>query len=500
MMSERSPDIVYIHPAKQRVGFSFGDPRLSYLTPFTMMPVGVIGLLNLLPAEGLSVRGVNYPAEGFIDPTFDLRAWLAQVAPPRLYLIDLHWYEHSFGALDVAAACKQISPSTPVAIGGMTASLFAHEILGSFPQVDFVIVGDAEEPLRLLANHCCGGDSRVNLSSIPNLAYRVDGQVLANECLYTASPADLDALDFASLDWLEHPRRYGGYQYVGRREQFVPSEEPRYLAHWLSIGRGCVHHCSFCGGSYESHEVIAKRQGLVMRSVDRVVDEMEALYERGIHQIALTLDPAVVGEDYWRALFDEMSRRQLRLGIYNEAFQLPSEDFCVAFAECADLEHSQLALSPLSGDERVRHLNGKAFSNHELFERLKTLRKLKVPLAIYYSFNLPGQNEASLRRTLFVSQRIGRLYPARHLIMYNQPHTLDPCSPMSRRPEDFDIDVLLHSFQDYYDYCRRTAIENPGVQGIRDCGFRWRGRTREEERRMQALWLGFSRQQRFLCF
>ncbi|MBM3187174.1 MAG: radical SAM protein [Chloroflexi bacterium] len=499
-MSDRPLDILYIHPAKQRVGFPFGDPRLSYLTPFTIMPVGIVGLINMLRAEGLEVRGVNYPAEGFIDPTFDLRAWLQGAGIPRAYLVDLHWYEHSFGALDVAALCKAISPRTPVVIGGLTASLFSREILERSPHVDYVLRGDAEAPLRELTGILCGGGTSGDLASIPNLSWRDGDHVVENERSYCASPADLDALDYASLDWLAHPGRYGGFQYVGRREQFIPADEPRYRAHWLCLGRGCVHNCDFCGGGSESHALIAGRRGFVLRSIGKVVDEMEALHSRGIHQIALTLDPAVIGEAYWQALLAEMSHRGLRVGLYNEAFQLPSDAFLEALAEVADLEHSQLALSLISGDEGVRRRNGKPFSNHELFERLRTLRRLKMPLAIYYSFNLPGQNEASLRRTLFVSQQIGRLYPARLLMMYNQPHTLDPCSPMSRSPDDHDLDIALNSFQDYYDYCRRTALEKPGVQGIDDRGFRWRGRTREEEHRMQALWTAFGRSQRFLCF
>ena len=495
------PEIIYIHPAKQRVGFPFGDPGLTYLTPFTMMPVGIVGLMNMLRQDGFAVRGLNYPAESFADLGFDLRTWLQELDRPRLFLIDLHWYEHSFGALDVAQVCKQVHPRVPVLFGGLTSSLYAREILEGFPQVDYVIRGDAEGPLQQLAALICSGEGPAqSLREVPNLTHRVDGLVVENELTYRASAEDLDALDFASLDFLDHPRRYGGFQYVGRRDQFVPSEEPVYLGHWLSNGRGCIHHCSFCGGGEESHRVIAGRDGFVMRSIERVVDDMESLHARGIQQIALTLDPAVLGEDYWRPLFAELSRRKLRVGIYNEAFQLPSDEFVEAFAERVDLEYSQLALSLLSGDERVRRLNGKAYSNRDLFARLKTLRRHKVPLAIYYSFNLPGQNEASLRNTLFVSQRIARLYPARHLIMYNQPHTLDPCSPMSTDPERYEIDTELKTFQDYYRYCQHTAIENPGVRGIEDCGYRWRGRTRDEERKMQALWTSFGQAQKFLCF
>ena len=40
--------------------------------------------------------------------------------PAKLVMIDLHWYEHCYGAMDVAQAVKAVWPQTPVVIGGLT--------------------------------------------------------------------------------------------------------------------------------------------------------------------------------------------------------------------------------------------------------------------------------------------------------------------------------------------------------------------------------------------
>lgn len=494
------PQIVYIHPAKQRVGFPFGDPRLAYLTPFTLIPVGLIGLVNMLRQDGVAVRGVNYPAESFMDTSFDLRQWLRGIPTPRLIMIDLHWYEHAFGALDVARACKDVHPHTPVLVGGMTASLFAREILEHCAAVDYVIRGDAEEPLgRLAAQYCSGSVRRQDLDAVRGLTHRVDGEVRENPLGDCASCAELDGLNATDVDFMDHGDDYLGFQYVGRRGLFVPGVSGFARGHWLSTGRGCAHQCSFCGGDREAHRVIAGRQGFVRRSASRVADDIEALSDRGVQQVAFSLDPAVLGEAYWKALFGELARRRVRIGVYNEAFQLPSEAFIEAFAECADLGHSQLALSVLSGDEKVRQMNGKRFGNAELFAAVRSMRRHKIPLAVYHSFNLPGSDETALRKTIFVTEQIGRIYSPSFLMVYNQPHTIDPCSPMSRHPEDYDLEVRLRSFEDYYEYCQLTAVERPGVLGVANRGFTWRGRTEAMERRMQQLWLAFCRSQRFAC-
>ena len=500
-MSNVGPQALYIHPAKQQVGFPFTDPRFSYLTPFTLLPMGVIGLANRLRQEGIAIQGLNYPAESFIQPGFDLADWLRHAGTVRLILIDLHWYEHSFGALDVARVCKQLLPHTPIVVGGLTASLYAREILDAFPWVDYIIRGDAEEPLsRIVSAFCSGSVQHQDLEDIPNLTYRWDNEVLENTIIYHTSVQEYNSLNLCDLDFLSHADTYLGFQYVGRKERFFPDEPPRQRAHWLNIGRGCVYDCSFCGGGHHSHEIISGRQSIMLRSPERVADDIEVLRARGIDQVSLSHDPAILGEAYWKALLGELSRRRVRIGFYYEAFQLPGEDFIEAFAECADLQHSQIALSLLSGDENVRRLNGKQYSNHELFDTLKTLRRHRLPLAIYYSFNLPGQDEGALRKTLFVTQRLEHLYPRPLLMVYNQPHTLDPCSPMGRHPEDFGIKIEYRSFQDYFDYCRLTAVEKPGVQGRAYRGFTWRGRAPEVEAKMQAMWLAFARSQSFLCF
>jgi anaerobic magnesium-protoporphyrin IX monomethyl ester cyclase len=97
---------------------------------------------------------------------------LAAQKDVKLVLVDLHGYRHSYGAISAALACKQVLPRARVAFGGSSALHIAAETLRSFPEVDFVIRGDAEEPLLSLVRRVCSSAS-VPLSSNPNLTYRV---------------------------------------------------------------------------------------------------------------------------------------------------------------------------------------------------------------------------------------------------------------------------------------------------------------------------------------
>ena len=480
-------DVLYIHPAKQEVGFRYD--RHTPSPPYLFMPVGVIGLANLLRGQGLKVRGLNLPLELILAPTFNLRAWLKQHKPRKLVMIDLHWYEHSFGALDVARVCKEMYPEVPVLLGGITASIFAREILERFPQVDFVIRGDAEEPLRGLM----AGES---LASIPNLTYRVGESIVETDQVYCATSEELDGLDFVDTDFLEHRDSYASMQYSGAR---VIRDSSR-RGHWLSIGRGCVSDCSFCGGGKAAHGQFAGREGLVLRSVDRVIEDIERIQARSIHQVSFSLDPAIFGSRYWSSLFEGLQRRKVNIGLYNEFFQLPSDEFLQLFTQTADLNHSETGITLLSGDEGVRRRNGKFFSNRRLFQVLSWLRRHQIPIFIYFSTNLPGETEKTFRRTIELAQEIARFYPGEMLRMLNMCHTVDPLSPMALDPDEYGIRVNMRTFEDYYSYCQRTARARPDIARGDWRGFRDARRRQGEVEAMAQRWDGFCAEQGFDCY
>lgn len=488
-------DILYIHPAKQEVEARYD--KFAASSPYPFMPVGVIGFVNLLRSQGWQVTGLNLPLELTLEPTFDLRAWLRSQTAAKLVLIDLHWYEHCFGALEVARAVKEIWPTTPTVIGGLTASNFAEEILTNFPAVDFIVRGDAETPLKLLVAYCCG-DATVTLTAIPNLLYRQDGQPKQNQRAYFANAADLDALDFVNTDWLLHHRSYAAMQHYGQGK--LDLHNPTRLGHWLTVGRGCVFNCAYCGGTQQAHEELAGRHGYVVRSPEKVVDDIVRLVDLGYQQVALSLDIATFGVTWWRPFFALLKERNIKIGIYNEFFQLPNPEFLHQLGATADLAHSEVAISPLSGNEAVRKKNGKFYTNERFLQMLQTLKRYEIPIFIYFSLNLPGETFATFKETLQLAHAIGQTYPPHLLRMLNPCHTLDPLSPMSRQPEAFGMTVHYKSFMDYYHYCKGTAWQSRQVVRGQHRGFEMGGRPTPMVEQMAQLWDLFAGKQNFRCF
>lgn len=485
-------DILYVHPAKQAVDVTSASAATEGRSPgrpYGLIPLGLPGLVNLLRGDGFEVSGINYPLERQYDPTFDLSAWLGQHRSAWMILIDLHWYEHSYGAISVARLCKEVLPNAVTVLGGLTASGFPREILERFQAVDFVIRGDAETPLRQLAQHLRGGAPE--RAAIPNLIYRHDGEIRETPCSYCAATEDLNRLDSADVTFLQNHETYLAHEYIVvdvEATRRAMEEGHPYRGRWIATARGCKYECSYCGGCKSAHRTLAGREGLILRSPEAVVDELQWLAERGIQQASLSYDIAELGEDYWRRLLSLLRRREIKIGLYNELFQLPDPRFIKHFARSVDMTHSCLALSPLSGNERVRRLNGKRYTDSELINILDHLNLYNVPIFVYFSLNLPGEDETTIKETIALAETIVAHYPGSLLKILNSCHTMDPFSPMQQHPEKFGITALWSSFRDFYDYCRETQFATPAARTSAWRGFELSGPDTRAVEAMADAW------------
>jgi radical SAM superfamily enzyme YgiQ (UPF0313 family) len=471
---EETPLALYIHPAKQAVDLYDTPASKKFGRPYGLIPMGVPALVNLLRDHGIDVRGINFPMEKRLDPGFNLRAWLHHHREARLVLIDLHWYEHCYGAISVAEVVKQVIPDAWVVVGGLTASAFAGEILRDFPVVDFVIRGDAERPLLALAQTLIESGVKANdedvildLSEVPNLSYRRRGKVVENPRTYCATPEDFADFNFVDLDWLRREDSYYVHEYlvidmdVAHRAS-EGEDVSEYRGRWLTTARGCDFECSYCGGARSAHEAIAGRRGIVPVPVETIVEQIKHLMEHDVIQVCFSYDLAAMGKRYWRKLFRTLRKETIKIGLYNEFFQLPPSGFMKEFVRTADMEHSSVALNPYSGSDRVRRLNGKRYGVAQLLNALDELNLYDIPIIVYFSLNLPGEDEEAVQETIDLARSIYDQYPHSRLKILNSCHTVEPLSPMEQRPERYDVEVQWHTFRDWYEYCRKTQFQLPG--------------------------------------
>jgi radical SAM superfamily enzyme YgiQ (UPF0313 family) len=483
--------VLYIHPTKQGTD-DRRDAKMG--RPYGLIPVGVPGLVNVLRENGIHVRGINYALELQLNPKFNLRRWLEARREVKIILVDLHWYEHSYGAINIARLCKQVMPRAWIVLGGLTASGFSKEILENFPEIDFIIRGDAEQPLLHLVQRLLQENGRSTawqkLKDIPNLSYRDGNRIVENALTYTPTPNELDVFNFVDIDFLDHYQEYYVHEYIVRDldKSLEALKTNPFKGRWITSARGCRYHCSYCGGGKDSHKRLAGRKGMVTRSPSKLVTDLEKLARAGVIQASLSYDIAELGEDYWREFFSRLRNSGIKISIYNEFFQLPDEDFIEEFARSVDLTHSSVVLSPLSGNERVRRLNGKHYSNEALFDTLECLSRYNIYLIVYFSLNLPGEDNETFQETLSVARDIFEFYPLDLLRILNSVHTIDPFSPMNLFPDKFGIESSMSSFMDYYNYCKDTKYASPEARTELYRGFKLKDPASRSLVRMADAW------------
>lgn len=442
----KSCDVLYIHSTKNPIGVN----NMKY----PIMPMGIIGVLNNLRARGIQVMGLNFAIEKSLNPQFDILTTLENI-DYKVLLTDLHWYEHSFGALYIAEQSKKLHPHTPTVLGGYTSTIFANEIMENFPQVDYIVTGDSDLPVERLVDELLGNADSPD--TIPNLVYRRDGFVLTSREIWAQT--DLDAIDFIHTDCFEH-------------SQYIPYLTVKGLtrkasSYWLCIARGCKFNCAYCCGANANMETLFHRCNVLTRSPERVASDFCQLTEMGISRVSPSHDFQMLGKDYYQKVFSQIRKANVKPGMYLECFQLPTKEYIDDIARTFDKKNLILVISPISGNEILRRENGKFFTNEALVDMVAYAMAKGIVVQLYYTLNIVGETRQQFMDTYIQMKYLHILLGlGRKSILY-QRVVIDPLAGM-RKMEG--IEVKYNDFMDYYHYCLLADEEKYSATGFEDRG------------------------------
>jgi len=454
-----SLDLLFIHVPKSS---SYYPPYGEYMT-VNLLPMGTWSLADLAQQRGYRTEilhlGLEWIEGGDFSPLPFLREKKARVAA-----IPLHWHAQSYDVMRVAREIKRDHPSIPVVLGGYTASLFHREILSGFPQIDAVVRGDAEIPLPALMEAV---DGRRRWGEVPNLTWRDGAEIRENPLSYWARGEDLEAGAYVNAGLLKRHdayMRHMGLPFIWAKG--LSKEENRRRFHLgypifpLSVGRGCTGDCTWCGGGARAQYVVNGRRGVVFRSPEKVADTVAEAREAGYDMIHIAFDPGREGEQYYRGLFPLLEQRQVKMRCYFESFSLPSDAFLQAFRRTFIPDGSRIALSPESGDERVRHRNKTfSYSNEALMRAMAAAQGLGIQVDVFFAMGIPGEQYSDLAATAALRREIRRRFKNTGRI-WTSPISLEPASPWHMDPEAFGIVATRRAFVDFY---RASGPEGGGL-------------------------------------
>lgn len=217
---------VYDFRQQDKVLFAYlGNSDSVHVSPiFEMPPVGIFSIEQHLQRCGFDVQYFNAASQMLRHPNFDVESFFER-APASYIGIDIHWFVHSQGALELFQLYKQIHPAARTLVGGIAATYYHRELI-AYPQIDYVIRGyDTLLPNELLLKAEHRPDT---LKEVPNLTWKEADQVRANEMTYVPT------VFTATVDWTR-----------------IFSDDRSGLTPYNIVipQAGCEYNCKWCGGS-----------------------------------------------------------------------------------------------------------------------------------------------------------------------------------------------------------------------------------------------------------
>ena len=281
-------DVLYIKPCFDRTDYN--------------IPMGLIGLMNLIDVNKCGIYSFSLTDEIILNT--------------KIIAMDLHWYWNMKPIYNLSKQIKKINPDIKIIIGGYTATIFADIIIKKWP-VDFVIVGDAEKPFKLLVDKLLSNDK--NLFSIPNLVMKNH----RNKWDYIINSEIFNSIDFVNIDWFPE------YKDILENEILMDEDTISTYSSFLPIARGCHNSCENCYGSKKNYYEFSRNTQIV-RNADVIKNDLIRLSNNpGRKEVSIISDfidmyhKNIVNSDFIDKILKDV---KYNLDLIYEFYNIPSID------------------------------------------------------------------------------------------------------------------------------------------------------------------------------
>jgi radical SAM superfamily enzyme YgiQ (UPF0313 family) len=410
-----------------------------------LMPMGFLALADFLVKNNIRTKVLNLYLQKIKDPGFSLEKMIS-LTKPRVICFSVHWHPQMADTIRVIGEVKKKFPSVLTVVGGFTASGFYKDIMSNERAVDFIIRGDGEIPLLLLAKSLLQKET-VALKDIPNLCWRNKGKIVINHQTYSVVPEIFDSLNYANFDILYGKETYLKGIWGWRKGQGLEGLKERKNIFYYSPARGCPFECSFCGGGRGAQQVMNNRCKTIVKSSLSVLADLKTAKKHGVEALYICADP-LMNSGYYEKLFNDIRNSGLKFTAFFEHFALPSEEFVRAFSRTFGRD-SVIILSPETGSELVRKKNkGVFYSNAALMSSMKRLSAAGIGVELYFTAGLPFETKKYFMETV---KFIGELRKKFKFRLYAFPLHLEPLSPLLLNPKKYGVIAEKRGYKDFMD-------------------------------------------------
>jgi clorobiocin/coumermycin A biosynthesis protein CloN6/CouN6 len=431
---------------------------------YEMYPIGWFSIKQRLADHGFDTKIVNVASLMLQYPELDVRRLLRGLEAP-IFGFDLHWMTQCNGAIELAAVLKQEHPDALTIFGGISATYYAKQLI-TYPSVDVVVQGyDTLDPVTELVAKVVRGGSR-DFGSIPNLLYKVDGDVQASG--FTHKPAA--NYNNVRNDWSYY------------RDSPSPSPLTSKLIMTLP-NTGCAHDCGWCGGSkFAYRNIMEVRKTLIQKDHDLVVEELRTMGEAAKRTSIYALQCYSEGKGRMHAYLDAVKEVGYS-SVSFEQFNLTPPDTLKKMGESTD---AYIMLSPESHDPKISAAAGRGTYTMEQMEEWipRALDAGVKGVMVWFFIGMPYQDRQSVMDTVAYSERLIRKFggwKALPLICPMVPF-LDPGCRFFEEPEQHGYRIFHRTLEEH-----RQAMVEPLWHRRLNYETRWLDRRQLQDVSYEAI-------------
>ena len=463
------PDLILLHAPSN---YDFRERAIMYgpisdvipSTPiFEMYPIGLVSIGAYLEKNGIHTRIVNIANRMLRDKGFNVEQFVGKLSAAA-FGIDLHWLPHAHGSLELARIVKELHPSTPVIMGGLSSTYFHKELI-TYPQVDFVLRGDSTEaPMLQLMKRIKAGEP---VDDIPNLSWK-DSNGVAHYNPMTWVPASLDDMP---LDYSYPVKSVLKYRDLASMTPFGNWMD--YPITCVVTCRGCNHECATCGGSRYAYKNSFGRERAAFRNPKLIVKDIVSIQRYLNGPVFVIGDIRQQGEDYADEFLRSMSSAKVRGPIILELFAPAGREFFKKVNKA--IPNYNIQWSPDSSDEEVRRVFGKGYSNRDIEDTLQgALDNGCKRFDLFFMIGLPKQTYSSVMKDAAYLRALLKDFGARKkLFPFISPLApfVDPGSKVFENPDKYGYRMFYRTLEEH-----RQALKNPSWKYMLNYETEWMSR------------------------
>jgi anaerobic magnesium-protoporphyrin IX monomethyl ester cyclase len=344
------------------------------------------GWKNLEQIDGTKYR-VGLRNEELADR---IRRW-----SPDVVGINIPFSGWSKGAFEVASIVKSIDNGIITVLDGQHPSARPEECLTD-PNIDFVVIGEAEHTISELVNTLEEGNTQ-NLKKIKGIAFTKNGK---NVVTPPRPPIqDLDSLPFPARHLLPMEKYFAAV-----KENPLRGEISKPWATMIT-SRGCPYNCVFC----TVHIVMGKKWRA--RSPENVVDEIEQLIDAyRIRQIDFYDENMTLDKKRMENICDLIVERGLDIEWYapNGVRADTLDENLLKKMKKSGCKRIRVA--PESGVQRVvDQIVKKNLKLTEVEKAVALAKKLGIKVGCFFVLGLIGETKEDIKETIKYAYRLRQL-------------------------------------------------------------------------------------------